>query len=680
MLKTHAFYRNLTLLTALTCTLATSGVSIAQNISSNTTPVFQNPTNENAFELGAPFAHHMVLQRNQKVPIWGKATPHATVTLSFHDQKHTTQASAKGDWKIILHPMKASSIGTTLTITSNDKTISIEDVVVGDVWICAGQSNMEYGVTETDANNVIKECTDSLLRLSYIHKRATPFPETTINGGLWALCTPETIKKGSRGQGFSATAYCFGRELRKDLNVPIGLIQAAWSGAKIEGFIPTEAYAKEPQLKKTSDWISKVRQDYRSNVTRNLEAYKTFCKSAELALQNQTELPPPPPSMQIPIHDRDHPTALYNAMIHPWVPYAICGAIWYQGESNRGDGMLYFNKKHALISGWRTAWGQGDFPFYFVAIAPYNYRNNPQQLPEIWEAQVASAEKIPHVGMAVVSDATNLKDIHPRDKFTVGKRLARLALSNQFGVEMLDSTGPIFKSMEVKNNAIYITFDYARSGLTSSDGKPLNWFEIAGFDGKFVKADARIENNQVIVSSAEVASPMDVRFAWDHMAVPNLMNKDGIPATAFRTSNRVNLALGASYVTTDTNQFNWGAAGQLTDGKWSEDKNSCFATNNTPQFPKMVTVDLKATHPIQLIRFGVPAFGSTKTVSVSVSDDGKDFKTVGQHLFSQEKTEIANIPLKDTTARYIRLTYLDFHSKRVQYEPTFCFTTELEVY
>jgi sialate O-acetylesterase len=244
-------------------------------------------------------------------------------------------------------------------------------------------------------------------------------------------------------------------------------------------------------------------------------------------------MPVYPPELQAP-HDVQNATALFNGMIHPLCPFAMRGAIWYQGESNLGDGARYEDRMKALIAGWRKLWHEGDFPFYFVQIAPYDYHGDPEAEAVLWEAQ-AAAQAIPNVGMAVVNDIGNLKDIHPKNKQEVGRRLALLALARTYGDEKLVCSGPTFKSMSIEGDKARVNFDHVGGGLASRDGKPLDWFEIIDADeGGFVKASAQIDGSGVVLSAPEVKHPVAMRFAWSMLAEPNLMNSEGLPASAFR--------------------------------------------------------------------------------------------------------------------------------------------------
>jgi sialate O-acetylesterase len=271
-----------------------------------------------------------------------------------------------------------------------------------------------------------------------------------------------------------------------------------------------------------------------------LGATEKWLTSARTALTDSALVPTMPayPQELLPPHDLQNSTALYNGMIHPVQPFGIRGAIWSQGEANNGEGMLYTEKMKALVGGWRQLWGEGDFPFYFVQIAPFNYGNNPEQLSELWEGQTAAAKEIPNAGMAVINDIGNLQDIHPKNKQEVGRRLALLALAQTYGQKDVVSSGPTFQSLAVEGGTLRVRFDHADGGLASRDGQPLNWFEIIDADdGGFVKAEARIDGTSVVLSSPEVRHPAAMRFAWHQLAEPNLMNGAGLPAGAFRAGN-----------------------------------------------------------------------------------------------------------------------------------------------
>ena len=631
-------------------------------------------------KLADPFGDGMVLQREMPVPVWGKADPDATVTVSFAGQTKTAKSDSNGGWMLKLDPLKASSENSVLTVTCGDNKSEIKDVLVGEVWVCSGQSNMEMGIGAcADGQAEIASANAPEIRLRYLNHSISPVPLTRIDGSPWMACTPQNITKGI-WSGFSGSAYYFGQELHKQLKVPVGLIQCAWGGSLIEPWTTPDGFRVVPMLKDLSASVDKANNDYPGLVSNYLEVVSAWEKLAREAQANHSPLPQPP-AFNLPIGS-ETPTAIYNAMIAPWIPYAIRGAIWYQGESNcmRHDGMLYRDKMEALIQGWRKAWGEGDFPFYFAQIAPFRYGGlEPQELAKLWEAQQA-ALGIPKTGMAHTQDIGNIKDIHPTNKQDVGKRLARLALSRTYGQKFADDAGPSFKSLSINGDAVAIKFNNAKSGLQSRDGQPLTCFEIAGADDQFVPAEAEIAGDSVLVKSANVASPAQVRFAWSDTSEPNLMNGEKLPAAAFRTPGPVNIALKAPYTCSNPNTHNWGANGQLTDGSWVADGSHCFSTNEDDQFPKEVVVDLSEAKTLCKLKFGVPPFGSTKTVIASISEDGKTFTEVGRKEFAQDKAEMATFSFNPFKARYIKLVCPERWDRVVQFPVGFIFMTELEAF
>jgi sialate O-acetylesterase len=482
------------------------------------------------------FASHMVLQRDMPITIWGWANPNETLTVALGSANGQVQANERGEWKIILPAMKAGG-PFTLKVTGSNS-LEFDDVMVGEVWLCSGQSNMEMGMGMLrDAHKEIAEANDPELRLLLVTRKWAPLPQTNIDGE-WKLCSSNTVAENG-WDGFSAAAYYFGRELRQKLGVPVGLIESSWGGTRIESWTPPEGYAAMPALSNEYDLVQladPTTAQHQDRLRQTIDNTERWVASARRAMALRTLVPTMPgfPAELLAPHDLQNATALYNGMIHPLIPYAMRGAIWYQGESNMGDGMRYADRMRALIAGWRTLWHEGDFPFYFVQIAPYNYGGNPQTEPQIWEAQDVAARIIPNTGMAVINDIGDLTNIHPKDKQDVGHRLALLALARTYGDEKLVSSGPTFKSFSVEGNQLRVNFDDA-DGLASRDGKPLDWFEIIDADeGGFVKADAQIDGSSVLLSAPGVKHPVAMRFAWSMLAVPNLINAAGLPAGAFR--------------------------------------------------------------------------------------------------------------------------------------------------
>jgi sialate O-acetylesterase len=480
-----------------------------------------------ALTLPRVFSDHMVLQRDVPVKIWGWADPGQSVEVAFAGQKQTAKADASGKWTVTLDPLKASADAADLTVAAGGQQVALKDVLVGEVWLCSGQSNMEWTLGGThNAKEAIAAADYPQLRQFKVRLTTHPKPQNDLQGE-WVRCAPGTAAN------FTAVGYHFGLQLHKKLHVPIGLINSSWGGTRIEPWTDPEGFAVSPRLKDISDLIANADQVLRQNQAVKLNQIEAWVKQSREALEQRAELPAfPGPMPEHPLSKSDRPTAIYNAMIAPLVPYGIRGALWYQGESNNGEGMLYLEKMKALISSWRRLWAAGDFPFLFVQLAPYRY-NNPAALPGIWEAQ-AAALSIPNTGMAVITDIGNVSDIHPRNKEEVGRRLSLWALAKTYGEEGLEYSGPMYQSMNVEGNKAILTFTHAE-GLKSLDGKPLTWFTLAGEDRKFSEARAEIAGRTVVVTSDAVPQPVAVRFGWHETAEPNLGNGAGLPASPFRT-------------------------------------------------------------------------------------------------------------------------------------------------
>ncbi len=490
------------------------------------------------------FSSHMVLQRDKPIAIWGWASPGEAITIQLDTTTVTATANATGEWKATLPAMKAGG-PYTLTVTGSNK-IQFEDVMIGEVWLCSGQSNMEMGIgMVNDATNEIAAATNAGVRLLMVANRWLPQPQTNIVAdginGQWKLCTPKTIAEGGWG-GFSATAYFFARELNAKLGVTVGVIDSTWGGTRIESWTPPEGFAAVPALQHEYELVqlgdprTEVHQQRLQSVITETEKWLEDARRAKADKTEVPALPVVPAELQFP-HDLQQDTALYNGMINPLVHYTLRGAIWYQGESNLHDGDLYRSRMKALINGWREIWGQSEFPFFFVQIAPYNYGGDPEIIGPLWEAQTAAAQQIPDTGMIVINDIGNTKDIHPKNKQEVARRLSLLALSKTYGQSGLEFSGPTFKAMTIEDDKIRVTFDHA-DGLASRDGKPLTWFEIIDADeGGFMKAEAKIDGSSIVLSAPEVKHPVAMRFAWNMLAEPNLMNAAGLPCSAFRAGN-----------------------------------------------------------------------------------------------------------------------------------------------
>lgn len=482
----------------------------------------------------------MVLQQEKPITIWGWAAPGETVKVQLGDAAQSAQVNERGEWKVTLPAMKAA--GPLKLTVSGSSTVTFDDVMIGEVWLCSGQSNMEMGVgMVNNAKEEIASANHPGIRLLMVDNRWTPTPQTDFKGA-WKVCSPETIAEEGWG-GFSASAYFFGRELNEKLGVAVGLIEADWGGTRIESWTPPLGFAAVPALKSEYEKVqlADARSElHRQQLGKTIAEFESWSQSARKAMNDMEAVPPVPnypDDLRAP-HDLQQATALFNGMIHPLAPFSIRGAIWYQGEANVGEGMRYADHMKALLSGWRTIWNEGNFPFYFVQIAPFDYGGNQEREPELWEAQAAAANTIPNAGMAVITDANSLHDIHPKDKQTVGHRLALQALAKTYGKSDLVFSGPTFKALKIEGDKLRATFDNTGGGLKSRDGQPLNWFEIIDADeGGFVKADARIDSDSVVLSSPDVKHPVAMRFAWSGLAEPNLMNAEGLPAGAFRAGD-----------------------------------------------------------------------------------------------------------------------------------------------
>ncbi len=474
---------------------------------------------------------HMVLQRDKPLPIWGWADPGENVTVTLATQSAATEAGPKGEWTVELKPLPAGG-PHTLTVKANN-TITLKDILVGEVWVCSGQSNMEMGMTVIqNAKEEVAKANHPKIRLFQLPRATSGLPQRDIAVN-WEVCTPAAVSHGDYG-GFSAAGYFFGRKLHKELGVPIGLIDTSWGGTRIEPWTPPEGFAAVPKLRDIVKHIRQADQVYKRAVARTVPAIETWVPKAKAALAADNRVPAPPDWPRHALNHHGRPTGLYNALVHPLVPFAIRGAIWYQGESNRGEHMLYYEKMKALILGWRHVWDQGDFPFYFVQLAPFRYKGDVYALPKMWEAQT-EALRIPNTGMAVTVDVVhNIADIHPINKQAVGKRLALWALAKTYGKNLIYS-GPLLKNMTVEGGKARITFDHTGGGLTTRDDKAPSHFQIAGEDKEFVDAQAKIDGDSVIVWSDKVSKPVAVRYAWHQEAQPNLINKEGLPASPFRT-------------------------------------------------------------------------------------------------------------------------------------------------
>ena len=612
---------------------------------------------------------NMVLQQNIDAPIWGWSNPGQAITVqaSWLTSPVTAKADQQGKWMVNLKTLQA---GGPYTITiKGANTVILKNVMVGEVWICAGQSNMEMGISAVNnAEQEVKEANYPNIRLFHF-KRIISSEPVRQTDGKWYLCSPESISSQGDWAGFSAAGYFFGREIHKNLNVPVGLIQVAWGGTPAEAWMNKKTLLSDPDFepivkkipqKYSSEEIKQSEQEleqwskrlnapdpgeagwmdpdmdeqdwkvmrlpqawenagllmdgvvwFRKNVTippawagkelilelgpiddkdttwvngkevgktdswdanrkyrvppflissgKNVIAVRVFDGAGQGGIYgqaNQMKIYPadnrgeneislagdwlykiginPGPKPEVKGQNPNKPSVLYNGMVTPLIPFGIRGVVWYQGESNAERAFQYRKLFPALIKNWRTDWKQGDFPFYYVQIAPFKSWYKPFECAELCEAQ-SMALSIPNTGMVVTSDIGNVDDVHPKNKQDVGRRLALWALAKTYGYDIVYS-GPIYKSMRVEDDKIRIFFNYSDGGLMMK-GPKLTCFTIAGSDRKFVEAEAVIDGNTVVVSSDKVKHPVAVRFAWSNTDESNLFNKVGLPSSLFRTDD-----------------------------------------------------------------------------------------------------------------------------------------------
>jgi sialate O-acetylesterase len=458
------------------------------------------------------------LQQGQVVPVWGWADDGETVTVKFRGQQVSAKA-ANGKWSLKLASLKAGGPGV-LTVSSKHRTVEFKNVLVGEVWVCSGQSNMEWPMSATfEPAAAIASATNTLIRLLDVPNVKSDAPSVVLKS-TWQVCSPDAIK------GFSAVGYYFGRDLQRTRRVPIGLIRSDWGGSPAEVWMSREALEVNPRYQAE---ILDAHQTTDRNYREALLAWEREKAEAQKAGKEFTKRAP---------GQGWRPTELYNGMIHPLLPYAIKGAIWYQGESNAGRAEQYRTLFPDMIRCWRRDWGQGDFPFLLVQLAPFMaIKDEPAESgwAELREAQLLSTEVLPKVGMAVITDVGDPKDIHPTKKQPVGERLALAARAIAYG-EKIEFSGPVFAGVAFQNGKATLQFDHVGKGLEARDGA-LKGFAICGEDRKFVWANAEIVGKTVVVSSPQVAKPVAVRYGWADCPVVNLWNKDGLPATPFRTDN-----------------------------------------------------------------------------------------------------------------------------------------------
>jgi sialate O-acetylesterase len=473
--------------------------------------------------LPAVIGDHMVLQAGFPLRIWGTADAGERVTVKLLGETVTVVADSAGKWAAYFKPARAG--GPYEMTVSGKNSITVRDILVGEVWIGSGQSNMQWPLAQAaNAEQEIAAANYPRLRLFNVKRKVADQPADDVEGA-WEVCTPASAKDTS------AVGYFFARNLHQKLGVPVGFIHSSWGGTPAQSWTSKEALESEPALKFIFEDWQKTLENYpaaKEKYDKQLAAWKQAAAEAKAQGKTIPAAPRPPAG---PGH-QNTPSGLYNAMIAPLTPFAIRGVIWYQGESNASERHAYAYRRlfRLMIEDWRRAWAQGSFPFLFVQLA--NYKANPWW-PLLRESQTDALE-LRNTGMAVIIDIGESKNIHPRNKQDVGLRLSLAARAIAYG-EKLVYSGPMYRQMTVEGNRIRLWFDSVGAGLEARGGGALKGFTIAGPDGRFVSAEAQIDGDTVVVSSAEVPHPVAVRYAWEDDPVCNLFNKDGLPASPFRT-------------------------------------------------------------------------------------------------------------------------------------------------
>lgn len=548
-------------------------------------------------KMPAIFGDHMVLQRDLGVPVWGSAEPGEAVTVTAGGAKAAATAGPDGQWSVKLDKLAASAQPIDVVVAGKN-TITFHDVLIGDVWVCSGQSNMEFGIKSFMSPEDLAKVNEPQIRIFSVPKWVAPMPERDMGPapanvpllGTWQVCNTEMLSKCGEWSGFSAVGYYFGHEIHEFTHQPVGLISSNWGGTRIHSWISLDMLKTLPekvsaaknaadfqdnydQIVKTyqtetlPQWnvtLDKWKQDNKAALDAYPAAFAAWKQAAKDAQGSGQPVPPRPEqpkeprAPRDPIHDNQASCALFNGMISPLIPFGIEGVIWYQGEANATEPNVYKAELPALIRDWRKRWDQGDFAFLVVQLPNFMARK-PQPDESVWgpmrEAQ-ASALALPRTGLAVTIDIGEAGNIHPADKVDVGHRLALVAQHVAYGQDLV-YTGPTYKGSTVEGDHMRVTFDNVGGGLAIGTApehfyavqKPpavppapaseLQGFAVAGADHKFVWAKARIDGDAVVVSSDAVPSPVAVRYAWADNPACNLYNKEGLPAAPFRTDDFV---------------------------------------------------------------------------------------------------------------------------------------------
>lgn len=483
--------------------------------------------------IASLFSDHMVIQREQPLKVWGWATPGDQVRVMIGAENATATTSADGRWSVTMNP--PATVGPhTMKVSSEDSSIEIADILVGEVWLCSGQSNMAMTVNRArDYEQERRAAELPRIRMFKVNSGHALTPQDKC-AGAWAVCSPDTVG------GFSATAFFFGRRLHAELDVPIGLINSSVGGTSVESWTSMTAQSQVPEIGPRLQAWRQSDQEYDEQAAQATfdRAMQRWTKNAKAAREAGNKPPRKPKLAARPRQDRNYPANLFNGKIHPLIGFSIRGAVWYQGENSSGRGFahLYGPQLTTLIRDWRARWGR-DFPFAWVQLP--NYRAAQQEPAEtngwtlVQEGMLKTLAE-PDTGMAITLDVGEARDIHPKDKQSVGFRLAQWALASVYGADLIPM-GPVYRDHTVADGRVTIAFDHA-AGLRSTTDS-VKGFAVCGADRQFVWADARIDGDKVVVSSPDVPQPVSVRYAWAANPIFSLYNDAGIPASPFRTDD-----------------------------------------------------------------------------------------------------------------------------------------------